>query len=237
MKKNVMMRVASILLICVLLTSSVISGTFAKYVTTGDVSDKAQVAKWGVTIEGTDDTLFAQGYKAGDVVATADEDAASVWCKTATINLVAPGTAGSLTHFDIAGTPEVDVAVTYTATLTLEGWYLDADKNGAQDGGEEDYCPLIFTVGTEEFYIGKAGITNVAELKAAVEAAIVAKAATYKHNTDLSAVEDDLNVSWRWEYYVDGATDVKDTKLGDQAAAGNEATVQLDVTCTVTQID
>ena len=43
MKKNKMMRLASFLLIAVLLTTSVISGTFAKYVTTDAQWDSARV--------------------------------------------------------------------------------------------------------------------------------------------------------------------------------------------------
>lgn len=47
MKKNKMMRLASLLLVAVLLTTSVIGGTFAKYVTVQSGSDSARVAAWG----------------------------------------------------------------------------------------------------------------------------------------------------------------------------------------------
>ena len=43
MKKNVMMRVASALLVAVLLSTCTISGTFAKYVTTSSGNDNAEV--------------------------------------------------------------------------------------------------------------------------------------------------------------------------------------------------
>ena len=49
MKKNKMMRTASGLLVATLLTTSMISGTFAKYTTQDEASDSARVAKWGVT--------------------------------------------------------------------------------------------------------------------------------------------------------------------------------------------
>ena len=48
MKKNKMMRLASGLLVAVLLTTSMISGTFAKYVTTESGSDSTRVAKWDI---------------------------------------------------------------------------------------------------------------------------------------------------------------------------------------------
>ena len=44
MKKNKMMRIASVLLVAVILTTCAISGTFAKYVTSGNGSDNARVA-------------------------------------------------------------------------------------------------------------------------------------------------------------------------------------------------
>ena len=46
MKKNRMMRVASALLVAVLLTTCAISGTFAKYVSTATGEDAARVAYW-----------------------------------------------------------------------------------------------------------------------------------------------------------------------------------------------
>ena len=51
MKKNTMMRVASALLVAVLLTTCAISGTFAKYVSTSNGSDSARVAKWDIKLE------------------------------------------------------------------------------------------------------------------------------------------------------------------------------------------
>ena len=46
MKKNKMMRIASALLVAVILTTCAISGTFAKYVTSTPGSDSARVAKF-----------------------------------------------------------------------------------------------------------------------------------------------------------------------------------------------
>ena len=51
MKKNTMMRLAAILLVSVLLTTSVIGGTFAKYTTSDNATDNARVAKWGIKVE------------------------------------------------------------------------------------------------------------------------------------------------------------------------------------------
>lgn len=53
MKKNRMMRLASVLMVMVLLTTSVISGTFAKYTSSATATDKARVAKWNVLLNDT----------------------------------------------------------------------------------------------------------------------------------------------------------------------------------------
>ena len=58
MRKNKMMRTASGLLVATLLTTSVISGTFAKYTTEETGSDSARVAKFGVEITARG-TMFA----------------------------------------------------------------------------------------------------------------------------------------------------------------------------------
>lgn len=55
MEKNRMMRLASALLILTLLTTCMISGTFAKYTTQATGEDTARVAKWGVTVNVTSD--------------------------------------------------------------------------------------------------------------------------------------------------------------------------------------
>lgn len=53
MKKNKMLRLASVLLIVVILTTCVIGGTLAKYTTSDSAADTARVAQWGVTVTAT----------------------------------------------------------------------------------------------------------------------------------------------------------------------------------------
>ena len=232
MKKNRMMRLASMLLVAVLLTTSTISGTFAKYVTTDGASDTARVAKWGVTIE-TTGKMFGDAYKDGVVafVANEDVDTITVEADTEGTNVVAPGTNGTLAAYDIAGTPEVDTEVTYTAELTLTGWKVDITDDGVDNA--EEYCPIVFNVNGVEIKF----VDTVANLETAVENAIVNATAKYHTNDDLSAVEDDLVVTWAWAFEVDDATNVKDTALGDAAAAGNAARITLATTCTIAQLN
>lgn len=62
MRKNnkKLMIVVSVLLSLVLITSSVVSGTMAKYVTSGSSSSSARVAKWGVTVDVDLDEQFEE---------------------------------------------------------------------------------------------------------------------------------------------------------------------------------
>ncbi len=140
MKKNRMLRLASALLILTLLTTSVIGGTFAKYVSEGSVSDTARVAKWGVEIK-TSGTLYSDAYakaaESGDTgnlpatwAASPSADSITVAASTQNDNIVAPGTK-SYDHglsFSISGTPEV--AVTVKATIKAEDIYLAAGTYG-----------------------------------------------------------------------------------------------------------
>lgn len=230
MKKNKMMRLASSLLVAVLLTSSVISGTFAKYVTSGNANDTARVAKWGVKVAVTGDA-FKEDYDMDD---TNGYFTYSVESST-TDKVVAPGTTGTFGGVAVTGTPEVAVQVTNEATLTLNGsWSVDVS------GTDKFYCPIIINVnGTDISGLNYASATAFA---AAVESAIEAANGQYEANRDLSAVAN-LNGSytWRWEFSgVTGSeinqTDTYDTALGDAAVLGN-ITISLNVVTTVTQID
>lgn len=226
MKKNRMMRVASALLVAVLLTTCAISGTFAKYVTKGSGTDSARVAKFGVIVTGEADT-FKETYAKDNSGFTLD---ANTVVSTGG-NVVAPGTSGEMVAFTISGTPEVAVNVAFEGTLELgDKWvYVDSNSNSSY------YCPLEITVGDETFK----GTTYASadEFETAVNNKIVTYTKDYAAGTDLSGIDaDDVPaISWKWAF--EGNDDVKDTYLGFLAAAGNAATISLSVTATVTQID
>ena len=107
MKKNVMMRLACFLLVAVLISTSAISGTYAKYVTQGSASDTARVAKFGVKVTGTSE-IFSDSYKDEATDYTVNEKTAEITVQADTegTNVVAPGTQGDLVEFALEGTPE-----------------------------------------------------------------------------------------------------------------------------------
>ena len=220
MKKNKMMRIASVLLVAVILTTCAISGTFAKYVTSGNGSDSARVAKFGVTVTGTAET-FAKTYEKDDTGFTVATNTV-----VSTEDVVAPGTSGSMAAFTISGTPEVAVNVKFEGTLELGDKWVDSTS--------AYYCPIEVTVGTNT-YKGLDYSTADA-FETVVNAAIAALSVDYAAGTNLSTIGAGAPaISWKWAF--EGNDDVKDTYLGDQAAAGNAATISLNVKATVTQID
>lgn len=238
MKKNWTMRVGVTLLALTLITSCFVGGTFAKYTTSGSGDDTARVAKFGVTVTATGST-FATEYKSGQ---PGYENVVVVKSGT-TDKVVAPGTYGQMTGIRLSGTPEVAVRVSCEATkFDLGDNWVDAEGNY--------YCPLIIKIreGKNENIpttdlIGTK-YDSADEFEAAVKEAIADYSVDYKPGTNLATVgADTLTIDWAWAFETgDDATakaanNVRDTYLGDQAAAGKAATVSLEVTTTVTQID
>jgi hypothetical protein len=228
MKKNTMMRLASVLLIAVLMSTCAISGTFAKYVTSDSGSDTARVAKFGVVVEADSFGMFETNYETDDTGATFT-GTYSV-SSSNTDKLLAPGTSGSFADIAITGTPEVAVDVAIVATVTVsDNWIVDGDF----------YCPVVVTVGTVE--ISGLDYTSATAFADAIKAEINGKSKQYAPNTDLGAIYNTTNLDLAWAWAFEGAvgskqTDVKDTKLGDKAVA-EDLKISIGVSITVTQID
>lgn len=231
MKKNRMMRLASGLLVAVLLTTCAISGTFAKYVTSESGSDFARVAKWGVEVEAESFDMFTTDYKTDDTTATFEGDY-SVSSEDAAErdDVMAPGTSGSFAKIAITGTPEVAVKVAVEATVSVsDNWIVDSDF----------YCPIVITVGTEA--ISGLDYDDADDFAAAIKAKLDGKSAQYAPNTDLSAIYNNTNLDLAWAWAFEGAagskqTDDKDTKLGNLAVA-EDLEINIGVEISVTQID
>lgn len=232
MKKNKMMRLASVLLVAVLISTCAISGTFAKYVTNGTAKSEARVAKFGVKVA-AEGNLFSTEYTTENTADVAKIGTNSVISSNED-KVVAPGTSGSLTKTMITGKPEVAVRVTNEATVTLENWTVEG----------KFYCPIVITVnGTD---VDTSDCENAEQFASAVKTAIDATTAEYEANTDFGNLTEaqaakGLSVSWKWPFYTDDGADKKDTALGDAAAGIPEdaqaATISINVTTTVTQID
>lgn len=112
MRKNKMMRLASALLVLTLLTTSIISGTFAKYTTQDSAGDVARVAKWGVVLQAAG-SLYGTNYqKSSNTITNGTEGISVEGIQIADTNVIAPGTKNEKgMSFSINGTPEVSTFV------------------------------------------------------------------------------------------------------------------------------
>ena len=107
------------------------------------------------------------------------------------VKSVAPGTSGSIV-FNVNGTPEVKTSVAFSVVGEIKEVKLG------------DYTPIVW------------------KLDGAPYDTIEALAAAFEGLDDTydagAGVSSEHTVSWEWKYYVDDATDVLDTKLGDLKA-------------------
>ncbi|MBE6972005.1 MAG: hypothetical protein E7446_07835 [Ruminococcaceae bacterium] len=115
--KNKTMRLASVLLIAVLMTTSVISGTFAKYTSAVNGTDTARVAKWVVTLGDKSGTSAEQTFTF-DLFNTVNDTLGGLEEHIAPADgtIIAPGTTG---YFDIVLTNASEVSATYEIDYTV----------------------------------------------------------------------------------------------------------------------
>lgn len=219
MKKNKMMRLASILLVLVLMTSSIVGGTFAKYTTSATSEDSARIANWGFERSNSMDltNLFAGTYT--NVDSNNDDD------------VIAPGTSGSASfkfaYDEKNGSAGPEVA--YTFTVAVEDSCDDTIKSNPN---------ILWSLDGTEYV---ADDTNsswdkmVAAIKALSGDADGSK--EYSPNTLPSAfgVADNTHtISWRWIFSNSEANDTTDTTMGN---ADELADCSIKITITATQDD
>lgn len=254
MKKNMIMKIASVLMVLTLASTCAISGTFAKYVTSAKSENLARVAKFGieVTAAGEADSLFKTDYNkptgaSTTIETTVSSEAVPADSTTPRAKVVAPGTEGTLGAFKIEGKAEVAVNVAFSATLDLgENWKVTP----AGATAEEEYCPLVFTIryknvgATDETSTTikmEGEINTIEKLENAVIAEIAKVTNNYAPNTAIESNGSLLEVSWAWAFEGTNTdayqTDEKDTLLGKKANTANTPTIDFNITCTVTQID
>lgn len=146
MRKNKLMRLASLLLVLVLLTSSVISGTLAKYVMNASGSDGARVARFGVEISAVND-LFGNSYKGVETGNTPQ-----AWglnkVTASSVNkdlIVAPGTKSNSETLSVKGTAEVSTKLTF-----------DTKNVSTEAGFDMEMNPVVtsYTQGMADIYLG-----------------------------------------------------------------------------------
>ena len=245
MKKNKMMRLASVLLVAVLMSTCAISGTFAKYVTTASGSNSARVAKFGVTVTAGGDA-FKNQYPTNTENGFGYNEEFSVEGKEGAI-VVAPGTSGTVDLFSVSGTPEVAVNVkaelTAISRIKLPAKTGYADKTGAGETFNvvADYYPIKWTLKKDG-----AAVTDAENVGLdAIVTALGTISKKYAPNKNLGTELGSYTLEWKWDYGTEADisdTDKMDTYLGDVIAGTvTDTTVvtteSFNFSITVTQID
>lgn len=134
MKKNIAMRLASLVLMCTIVTSCFVGSTFAKYTSSVSGKDTVVVADWNIDFkqgntafeDGAEFDLFTTIYDTDNAVETDVET-----------GMVAPGTKGSFS-FTIAY--DTDVNFTYEVKYALY-----TDPSCTEEYKYDGYNPFTFT--------------------------------------------------------------------------------------------
>lgn len=205
--KNKSLRTASVLAIATLLTTSILSGTFAKYTTTVSGTDTAIVAKWDVKAGEFTETsvksvdIFKEGQvydlktDSGVIDYTSGvEDNDVIQTAKNSNTVIAPGTWGKYTFklenkSDVTANYSINYSVTNTNKIPLK-W--STDKTTWYDSIEQ---------------------LNVADQK-----------------IEKTSGSSDITLYWKWEFTDSSVADrdVSDTTLGNAGTA--EAKVDISVT-------
>lgn len=234
MKKNKMMRLASLLLVMVLMTTCVIGGTFAKYTSTATSSDAARVANWGFEAVSMDLTnLFVAEYISHTDSYTGNTVISRA---VATEDVIAPGTSGYDTFvfaYDQSAGTAPEVAYTFSVEVVesidslIENnqniqWKLDAGQWGTWDDM----------------------VTAIKNLSGSTDGSGVKEYAPNTLPGEFTANDDIHTIAWQWifdggnaTYTVENETldqDEYDTYMGNVNDLGD---VSLQITITATQIN
>ena len=246
-KNNWTMRAAGMMLALVLITSSFVGGTFAKYTTSGNGGDSARVAKFGVNVEVTASDMFKREYE------TDDDDAIDAGISVSVKHendgskefLIAPGTkVDDAVRLSITGKPEVAVNVKIEVDPALDvyllaGTYNDPTKASGTFELTKDYHPVKFTLKREGTVL-KDGVP-LTEIKNYLENTL---SKNYGPNENLGSDLENLTLSWEWPYEGEGVNDAADTLLGNLTSKPDINIISnyhngifFGLSATVTQID
>jgi len=207
----------SVVLMFTLVSTCLMSGTLAKYVTAIDGKDEARVAKWDVGTSFSFE-MFSNTYETDDsthsssiVNSVAGEDSEKVF---------APGTKGEA-RFEFAGVNEVAtlIEVKVNKAEYIGDWFIEGDYL-------DNYYPIQFSLDN-----GPTG-----DLAALID--------SLESLSDLSAPNQDIGarfgehvINWEWTFEVNQENNILDTELGNRAANGEELRLELEIEITATQVD
>jgi hypothetical protein len=235
-------RVAALLLVACLISSVMLSGTFAKYTSEYAGQDTALVARWDLTMtDGETEFSVAPNVATLDLFSHLYDT--NILSTAGTEKIIAPGVSGdfvlSLTNnSDVAAEIKFDISKT-GAEIPMQFAITD---NEDFDFDDEDYQDLI--------------LDDIGELTDALNGALSDEIfdESYQNGLiELAASDDESNskstikVHWRWPFgtsdLVNDETNVADTTLGTDSAAaaappdGQRTSYTLNIAITATQVE
>lgn len=144
MKKSKTMRIASLLLVMVLVTTCFVGTTFAKYTSSAETTATATVAKWDVEVNGTKLTTAnpTVAFNLFDTINDSNGTSAETDVKA---GLIAPGTSGKF-QFTVHNASEVtarySIALSETNAAGVPIQY-SADGNTWYEATDEDLLTAL----------------------------------------------------------------------------------------------
>lgn len=210
MKSNSkMMKFVAIVLLVTVVSIILVSGTFAKYTTSGDGTGTAYVAKWNITLDGNklDDATFSVFDTVLDSdVENAETDVVTESGKT----IIAPGTSGKFTLL-LANNSDVTAQVSIALTEAEGNADIPIEFSATKDGTY--YTDLADVFKGDDYKIAAGGtLTPTVYWRWAFEG-------TSSTN------------------YTDSQTDKTDTTLGEASYTTKRTQYDVTVTVTATQVD
>lgn len=226
--------------------------TLSKYVTSGGSTGKAQVAKWGYTLEIDGSNLFGKNYKFDDKASKVTKDTTGLTVKASgDYNVIAPGTTGSMT-FKIGGQAEV-VALIAMGIDPQKDVTLKLQKPDGENMKEIVYNPVKWTLKKNGVEIPGMQKTTLHAVAGAFHDMIHNSASSVKNPGDVLPTTT-YELVWEWAFEGTGTfegvtADELDTILGRRAKDGSYASygdwtikevcteIKLQLDMQVTQLD
>ena len=191
--------------------------TLSKYVTSGGSTGKAQVAKWGYTLEIDGSNLFGKNYKFDDKASKVTKDTEGLTVKASgDYNVIAPGTTGSMT-FKIGGQAEV-VALIAMGIDPKKDVTLKLQKPDGEKMKEIVYNPVKWTLKKNGDVLPGMEKTTLHDVAGAFHNMIFNSASSVKNPGDVLATTT-YELVWEWAFEGTGTfegvtADELDTILG-----------------------
>lgn len=133
---KIMMATVSILLCLALLSTSLVSGIFARFVIFRKSTNELVFKNWGITIEAGSDIASA----------SINTNASGASASTNLVDYLAPGTHGCIFWFKVeADNPEVDFKIDFEGEAEIgDGYTADSKLIRGEDGKPVEYFPIVF---------------------------------------------------------------------------------------------